>query len=82
MVDENLEAASKDVAVVHIEEKADCIVAVAAVGDSTDFDLVVVVVVVPMTVDADFAIAVAGYCKAALPDQVPHLLDNFLTQRV
>ena len=80
MVDENLEAASKDVAVVHIEEKADCIVAVAAVGDSTDFDLVVVVV--PMTVDADFAIAVAGYCKAALPDQVPHLLDNFLTQRV
>ena len=82
MVDENSEAASKDVAVVHIEEKADCIVvAVAAVGGSIDFDLVVVVVV-PMTVDADFAIAVADYCKAGLPDQVPHLLDNSLTLRV
>lgn len=72
---------SKDVAVVHIEEKAGCIVAVAAAGDSTDSGLVVVVVV-PMTVDADFAIAVAGYRKAALPDQVPHLLDNSLTRRV
>ena len=80
MADENLEAESKDVAVVHIVEKADYIVAVAAVGDSTDFDLVVVVV--PMTVDADFAIAVAGYCKVALPDQAPHLLDNSLTRRV
>jgi len=80
MVDENLEAASKDVAVVHIEEKADCIVvAVAAVGDSTDFALVVVD---PMTVDADFATVAAGYCKADLPDQVPHLLDNSLTLRV
>ena len=79
---------SKDVAVVHIEEKAGCIVAVAAAGDSTDSGLVVVVVVVvvvavvPMTVDADFAIAVAGYRKSALPDQAPHLLDNSLTQRV
>ena len=81
MVDGNLEAASKDVAVVHIEEKAGCIADVAAVGDSTDFDLVVVVVV-PMTVDADLTIAVAGYCKAALPDQAPHLLDNCLTRRV
>ena len=71
---------SKDVVVVHIEEKAGCIVAVA--GDSTDSGLVVVDVVVPTTVDADFAIAVAGYRKADLPDQVPHLLDNSLTLRV